>query len=526
MPFSICVLIVLAVYGAGLSRDMSEPWVGMHDWNGAFFSQLARNFLRYPSSIHHGMPVVAVGEAVPPPAERSIYATHPPGLVWLLAAAFGLVGEAEWVARLVPVVASLATLWLLVWLVSCSRGRQPSVLAGLIYATMPMAVYFGRMVDHEALCLFGMMAALASWRCYACGRAGPTSRRWAATGWMAAITFAIWIDWAGVVFAGVFCVFTLLQRRARLIRQRQLILAWAVPAIAGTAMVLYLVQAGLAGRWADLVAIFLTRTTEVQGGEFAKDLSSGGGPLDYTLDNLTWPVIVLAVGGLAASLRRGRDQKSRAGASRPFLEDGLWTIGVTGMLWVAVFWRQFERHNYWLFYCGPTMAIYAGIAVDRLRRLAALSTRAGDVLCVIVLLAVVGWGLRTTDAYFQRRSYPQEDVIAWREIHDRRTRSGDRVLLYRNPVRVEQRGGYRFRNLVPPQMAYYLDQPFDVTADLEDLERVAPDQAVFIIPLADAARTGGRLDRLRHRWKASIVGSQMVFDLRGCRSERGRAGPG
>ena len=132
VPFGLCVLAVLALYAAGLSRDLTEPWVGMHDWNGAFYSQLARNLLRYPWSEHHGVPIVAVGESLPPADERSFYATHPPGLVWLVAGAFAMGGEAESVARMVPIVASLASLLLLVPLVAAGRDRETAVVVGLI----------------------------------------------------------------------------------------------------------------------------------------------------------------------------------------------------------------------------------------------------------------------------------------------------------------------------------------------------------------------------------------------------------
>src|SRR5690606_8462102 len=118
-----------------------------------FFSQLARNFLRYPFDIHHGMPIVAAGEAVPPPDARSLYATHPPALVWLVAGVFQAFGATEWVARLVPITFSLAAFGLLLWLITTAWGPWTAAMAGLFYAVMPMSVYYGRMVDHEAVCL-------------------------------------------------------------------------------------------------------------------------------------------------------------------------------------------------------------------------------------------------------------------------------------------------------------------------------------------------------------------------------------
>ena len=55
--FVAAIALLCGMYAYGLTRDINEPWVGWHDWNGAFFSQLARNFLRYPFDVHRGMPI-------------------------------------------------------------------------------------------------------------------------------------------------------------------------------------------------------------------------------------------------------------------------------------------------------------------------------------------------------------------------------------------------------------------------------------------------------------------------------------
>jgi len=69
------LLLLLMLYAALLTRGITQPWIGLHDWNGAFFSQLARNLLRYPFALHHGMPMSR--SATRFRRRRAIHLRHP-----------------------------------------------------------------------------------------------------------------------------------------------------------------------------------------------------------------------------------------------------------------------------------------------------------------------------------------------------------------------------------------------------------------------------------------------------------------
>ena len=517
------LVLLLLVYSAGLSRDLSAPWAGMHDWNGAFFSQLARNFLRYPMSVHRGMPIVAVGESVPPVEERSIYATHPPGLVWLVAGAFKVFGESETVARLVPILASLGALALLVWLVSRAYGSATAILAGLIYAVMPMPVYFGRMVDHEAICLAAMLAAVAAW----CVLADRTASRWnhsgALAGWMAAVGVGVWVDWSVVLFAGLFCGYViLLAARGRIERW---LTAWLIvfSGVATAGMVGFIVHAGLDGRWDDLVAIFLSRSTEKARLLGQDHLGSAWG---HTVGNLTWPVVVLSVCGAVIALWGWNSRRRKPTVRQPMLKrwvlsypsaarHGLSLVFLTGVLWVAVFWRQYQLHNYWLFYLGPAAAVFSARALLSLWRRLSLIGSSPAYGCVgVVLVVTVGLELRGTFAYFDQTSEELALRIGdWEQVREM-TSPGDRVVLYRDPFRVEQRGSYRFRNLVPPQLAYYLDRLLATETDFARVGEGHGCGALFVLSKADAVIHGEALRVLRLRFPEIPLAWEVVFDLR------------
>lgn len=537
-------LVPCALYARGLSRDLHEPWIGMHDWNGAFFSQLARNLLRYPFDAHGGMPLVAAGPNAPP-EERSIYATHPPALVWLVAAAFGFSGESEAVARSVPIAASLASLALLMWLVRAGFDDLTALLTGTLYAAMPMAVYFGRMLDHEAVCLACMLAAatgLSAW--LAARRGGAVSR----AGFMAAgasLALGVFIDWSVVLFAGLLGAWSV-WRRAWLGTARLLSLLAAI-AMPVALMLLHLVHAGLGGRWGDLLAIFRSRSAEQAGEALRRDAAAAGGPASYVVENLSWPLVCLSAIGLALSAwrlaaRRGSPARpvavSDARGVQPGPSDGstactrtppagdgatgrlaraqLCLVAISGAVWLVVFWRQFERHNYWMFYLGPAAAVLAAQAIVRCRavlcrRRPALASAAAAALLLVTAAAE----LAGTRDYFSRESRPPAEPRAWSWVREHTT-PDQRILLARNPYREEIRGGYVFRNIIPPQMAWYLDRRLAVEHRPARVPEKAGEFAMYVLEARDVEARAAELAPLEALFpQATVVENLLaVIDIR------------
>lgn len=517
--FVVCVVLIVGLYGAGLTREIDEPWVGMHDWNGAFYSQLARNLLRYPLSVHHGVPLVGVGEAVPPAAERSLYSTHPPGLVWLLLPGFGVLGDAEWVARLVPIVFSLGSLVLLMVLVARIRGRETAVIGGLAYALMPMSVYFGRMVDQEAICLFFMLASLGAWRIVVDRAASPRRRRVGMCLWLVAIGAGIWVDWPGALFGGLFCLHVLVAWRRGLLRSRPALVAIGGVASAIVSVVVYLVYAGLGGHWGSLLAIFGSRAGSSGSGEILKDGAARGGVWDYTIQNLTWPILVLSICGIVWAVvrllrNRGDATPATAVAHRHVRNGSKWILPLTGVVWVLVFPQQYERHNYWLFYLGPVAAVLTGYTLVQIRnRLRRVGRRFANVVLACAVLILIHFSESGLGDYYSRLSYPPQEVEAWRGVRAM-TDMGDTVLVFRNPVREEMRGKYRFRNIIPPQFAYYLDRSFAVESDIEAVAGHSDVCVLFTLPVRDAIARQAALHQLERQFRAEQVGSEVVFVLR------------
>lgn len=532
--FRVLAAALVVFYVFGLTRELSEPWVGLHDWNGAFFSQLARNLLRYPFDIHDGIPLVAAGSKAPPADERSLYATHPPGLVWLLALVVRGFGESELTARMVPVLFSIASVVLLLHLWQTAHGRRFTMFAGAFFAAMPMAVYFGRMVDHEALCLFFMLAASAAYVRSTRDDSRMCTRSLAAVGLILAI--GCWFGWAMCLFAAIFAMCLLWQARRREHGAKRpmgaALVVCILIAISVIAMLIYIVHAGLDGSWSNLASVFFSRATDSRGDAPRASLAAGGDVWQHTLDNFTWPLLVLAAIGLidvAIDFKLGRFAVTRShgngDASNTIAGDHpaaiaarrcLFLITLTGAIWMIAFPRQYTFHHYWPYYLGPAVAALAARAIGLLAR----QVRFASSRSALVAIGAITVSTMVIEIRGQRRYFADEEtaltrfVEACRIIRDM-TAPGDRLVTFWDPTWTERRGNYVFRNIVPPQFAFYTDRAFTVERDAERVIALAETHELFVIPVADAVKFSGSLRPLRERFDEQLVAdSIVVFDLR------------
>lgn len=446
---AICLALLLLAYAVGLFRQVDEPWIRLHDWNGAFYSQLARNALRYPFEMHHGMPLVAMGANVPP-NETSIYATHPAGLVWIVAGAFKLLGQSELSARLTAIAASLLALGLFFDMLRRWQGLQIALIGGLVYAVMPMNVYFGRMVNHEPYCMAAMLMALRCWQ----GVAENSTNRTRSMTWMIGFVLSVFvcaaIDWPGFLLAGLFCVYATYAFRRKRIAGGTLAAVWLSCSAVCLLVVSHIVYAGLDGRWSDLWAIFSTRSG-------ATVDATAENPWVHTIENTSAVVLIFsAIGALSAVLNRNRPGKSLP------VPTGGWVLTATGLCWVAVFWRQYRIHHYWMYYLGPCIAVLAALGICQIRIIA---SRFGSVVSegslLLSLLFVILATQRQSDAFFAGVTIPIEYVVALQHLHDS-TAADVPVKLMVSPIREERFGGYIFRNITPPQLAWYLDHTYEL----------------------------------------------------------------
>ncbi|HUN80121.1 MAG TPA: hypothetical protein VMV81_01290, partial [Phycisphaerae bacterium] len=129
-------------------------------------------------------------------------------------------------------------------------------------------------------------------------------------------------------------------------------------------------------------------------------------------------------------------------------------LWITGVIWVAVFLRQYRIHEYWLYYLGPHIAMAAAFGVVFLFR---VSRQGGIALGFAALVWLAVSGIQGTSAYYRKITCRPGDIEMWKQTNAS-TAPTDRVQLRFNPILEERHGGYVFRNVVSAQLAYYLDR--------------------------------------------------------------------
>ncbi len=148
-PGTICLLFLILLGAVVLQmRDISNSWPDdIRGWTGAFYSNVARNYLRFGLKETRGGMVRSVNPR--DPGEFRFYITHPPLSGLLVAMSFKVFGYHERSARLVAVFCSIGSIALLYLIVKRSASTAAALCAAAIFAVLPMCLFFGSLVDPQ-----------------------------------------------------------------------------------------------------------------------------------------------------------------------------------------------------------------------------------------------------------------------------------------------------------------------------------------------------------------------------------------
>ncbi len=130
-------LIAFLIHLFLLFWDVNEPWIGLHDFNGAFFGTLVKIAISNTDFNH-----------------LFSYWHHPPLFQILLFSFCQLFGTSEISFRIIPILFSLGNITLVYVILLKELDQQTANIAIIIFAFMPMTVYYGRMVAHESGTMF------------------------------------------------------------------------------------------------------------------------------------------------------------------------------------------------------------------------------------------------------------------------------------------------------------------------------------------------------------------------------------
>lgn len=152
------LLIALLIFGAMLlSININKPFIGHHDFNSAFFSQIAANLTRY--NVSDTKLGLVSGSGPLDPKHLSYYTHNVPLHPLLVALSFRLFGQGEPQARIISVIASLGMLFFVFKIAERLFSKPIAILSSLLFITSPMIIYFGSNVFPEPLTIFFSLAS-------------------------------------------------------------------------------------------------------------------------------------------------------------------------------------------------------------------------------------------------------------------------------------------------------------------------------------------------------------------------------
>ncbi|KKR88123.1 MAG: Dolichyl-phosphate-mannose-protein mannosyltransferase [Candidatus Curtissbacteria bacterium GW2011_GWA1_41_11] len=138
------LIILIAIFSCiVLSININKPFIGHHDWNGAFWGVQARNYLSFSSSL------LSYGNNV---SFGGIFFSHyTPLLPALFSISVAIFGERELSLRLVPLIFSVVMIIFIYKIGQELFDKKTGLLASLLASVIPMFVYFGKLPDHEPI---------------------------------------------------------------------------------------------------------------------------------------------------------------------------------------------------------------------------------------------------------------------------------------------------------------------------------------------------------------------------------------
>ncbi|MBK6942731.1 MAG: glycosyltransferase family 39 protein [Planctomycetes bacterium] len=380
---AIAIVIGIAERGRGLLEDYEG---GHRGACAALFSILAKNHLRYGILETGGVPVL---NPVKVATEHfAYYMHHPPGTVLIAWVGAGLTGTRPAGLRFVFLVFAIA---IVVVIGRLARGGEtPTRATALcVAATLPVLVYYGPFPNFELPTLFFALLALHLFLRYL--RRGRSKDAWRAA-WAQAL--AVGCDWIAL---GLPLLIALLLpfraheprtfadgRRVRRGFAVGLLFVGTVAAVV-TVKLLYTWQLSRYGHPADgsggnaLLYVWnvtpLSKAFEL--GPFLERMRA------YSAELIGWPALIVAAIGLVTTLPNLVRRRLGDGEFAAFVALGL---GLGNLVVLAV---HASRHDYYMLYVAPAIALFVAQSVRRLAGARSETPRAAAALALTAALTVV-----------------------------------------------------------------------------------------------------------------------------------------
>ncbi len=366
------VLLLVLALAAGMVLRCSgfdAPFEnGSRGINGSWYAgQAARHFDAFGFGATRGVPRLA---SFPGTLEDSVlYVTHPAPLSWLLWAGSQVL-PGEMGLRLVPLLAALLSLPLCWWMLRRHASPLAAAAGTLVWATLPMASWFGSIPSGESLLLpwlFGFWMLAERWL------QGGRPHTLAAFFFLGAC-----LDWS-FYWAGPALAVVVLLRGAFRAQWKVLLLLAAMGTLALALTLVHLAWAsgGCASFRAHLTGVL---GTGLHGPDAVSDLM--GSLMRHVLAVHGWPSIFVLAGLFAGALFCVRRVVT--------LRASFIFFAVVALLHTSVFARHAAIHEFWTMPACGLFACAAAMLVD-----ACSTARARAAVALLMLAAASVLALRS-----------------------------------------------------------------------------------------------------------------------------------
>ena len=338
---ALAVGIAFAVAAVGIGGPFPEGHFASSAAIGTGASNMWRWHTLYPviSQIDH------------PPTTANYYMHHPLGVFWMIALLGKVLGFANWVLRLPPLVYMTGTTWLLWRLGRELWGAIPGALCALAYVALPITLGFANYHDLEQPVMFGCV--LATWGYV---RLVRTWRDRYAVASVFGFALALNHDWPAYMWGAFFLSglfvygYLLPQAIRRPLRPHPFGRYWAAMCVAAAfsiALELYVLKDS--GRVADVIASYFTRSAGAE-----TPLETLLGTRHYRI-HLMFTGLAITIGKLALPV-----VVARAVIKRDHFELLSMPLLLCALLQYVSFRQGADVHIFWPHYFAPYFALGVG----------------------------------------------------------------------------------------------------------------------------------------------------------------------
>lgn len=382
-------ILIFVITALLLSINLNKPFYGEHDWNGARYGNIARNYLRYSFWETKFGQIENSGFTSP---ENFKYFTHyPPVLPILVSVSYKIFNISEWSTRLVPLLFTSGLMVIIYLIGQIVSNSKIGILASLLVLLTPQVLYFGKNPVHEPLVTFFVSLALIGYLKYAQNKL-PGYKAIFFIG----IILAELTTWAGYFLLPALTLVLLLKKQFNQIKELMPVYIVSFGLFFLHFMHTYFLTGQFLG--GDLSGAFLQRAGLSEAGKI-----EGLNFFSYIDRIRLWFSSLYGTVLLLLSLMWAIIHYNR------LLEKNNWIVLVLfvfGSLYIILFPNSSYIHNYLTFYLLPFIAISSALSLNYCL---SLFTKAKLLLCVVVFFLVFLEGLNKLTALNESHA----DELAW-----------------------------------------------------------------------------------------------------------------